>query len=172
MTVLDWALLAVWLGIALSGFWKGAVRIVFGIGGLIAGLWLALALGGDAAALLAGWLGAGWPAAVLGRVLPALTCIALCLVAAWGVDRTLEELHLGWLNRLVGALLAAGAGLILIAVLLGSAVRVSPALRDASDRSALAWRLVRIWERAVGPQAEEAGASSAAADDGASSIGR
>ena len=59
MTVLDWALLVVWLGITLSGFWKGAVRIVFGIGGSIAGLWLALALGGDAAALLAGWLVGG-----------------------------------------------------------------------------------------------------------------
>jgi uncharacterized membrane protein required for colicin V production len=172
MTVLDWALLAVWLGIALSGFWKGAVRIVFGIGGLIAGLWLALSLGGDAAALFAGWFGDGWLAGVLGRVVPAGACIALCLVAAWGIDRTLEELHLGWLNRLAGALLAAGVGLILLAVMIGSAVRVSPALRDASDRSVLASRLVRIWERAVGPQAEEADASSEAADEGTSSIAR
>jgi uncharacterized membrane protein required for colicin V production len=172
MTVLDWALLAVWLGIALSGFWKGAVRIVFGIGGLIAGLWLALAVGGDAAALLGRWLGAGWIAATLGRLMPAVACVALCLVAGWGIDRTLQELHLGWLNRLAGALLAAGAGLILLAVLLGSAARVSPAFREASERSWLASRLVRTWERVVGPQADEAGASSGAADGGGISIGR
>ena len=29
MTLIDWVLVIVWAGIALSGFWKGAVRIVF-----------------------------------------------------------------------------------------------------------------------------------------------
>jgi len=172
MTLLDWALLAVWLGIALSGFWKGAVRIVFGIGGLVAGLWLALVLGGETAAHLAQWLGEGWAAAVLGRLLPAVACIALCLVAGWGIDRTLEALHLGWLNRIAGALLAGGAGLILLAVLLGTSVRVSPPLQVAAERSLLGSRLVLAWERAVGPQAERADASSEAAADVGESSGR
>jgi uncharacterized membrane protein required for colicin V production len=172
MTLLDWALLAVWLGIALSGFWKGAVRIVFGIGGSVAGLWLALAVGGETAERLARWLGDGWTAAALGRLLPALACIALCLVAGWGIDRTLEALHLGWLNRLAGALLAGGAGLVLLAVLLGTSVRVSPSLQGAAERSLLASRLVRAWERAVGPQAEPADASSEAATDVGGSSGR
>lgn len=171
MTLLDWALLAVWLGIALSGFWKGAVRIVFGVGGLLAGLWFALALGADVAQMLAGWVGDGWIAGVLGRALPLLACVAVCLIAGWGIDRTLQELHLGWLNRLGGAVLAGGAGLILLAVLLGTAARVSPQVRAAADRSLLASRLVGVWERAVGPQAELAEASSETdADVGGSSV--
>ena len=31
MTVVDWVLIVVWLGLTLGGFWKGAVRIIFGI---------------------------------------------------------------------------------------------------------------------------------------------
>jgi len=106
MTVLDWALLGVWLGFALAGFWKGAVRIVLGLGGLAAGVWIAVAAGGECAALLAPWLGEGWIVAALGRALPAIACIALCLAAGWGISKTLEALHLGWLNRLAGVLLA------------------------------------------------------------------
>ena len=118
-----------------------------------------------------GWVGDGWIAGVLGRALPLLACVAVCLVAGWGIDRTLQELHLGWLNRLGGAVLAGGAGLILLAVLLGTAARVSPQVRAAADRSLLASRLVGVWERAVGPQAELAEASSETdADVGGSSV--
>ena len=45
MTPLDWVLVVVWLGLTLGGFWKGAVRIIFGGGGLAAGLWLAVVAG-------------------------------------------------------------------------------------------------------------------------------
>ncbi|HOC44902.1 MAG TPA: CvpA family protein [Thermoanaerobaculales bacterium] len=161
MTALDWALAVVWLGIALCGFWKGAARLVLGIGGLVAGLWLAVAVGVDAAALLQGWLGPGWIAAALGRVLPAVACIALCLAAGWGISRTLEAVHLGWLNRLAGALLAGGVGLIVLAVLLGAAARTSPSLRELSGRSLLAPRLLAVWGQSADAQAEAAGVNEA-----------
>ena len=64
MTVVDWVLIVVWLGLALGGFWKGAVRIIFGGGGLVAGVWLAVVAGADAQAALEGVLGIPWLAAV------------------------------------------------------------------------------------------------------------
>jgi len=164
MTALDWVLIIVWLGVALSGFWKGAVRLVFGLGGLLVGIWLAVVLGGDAAALLAGWMGDGWASAALGRIVPATVAVLLCLAAGWGIDRTLEAMHLGWLNRVAGALIAGAAGLLLLAVLLGAAVRVSPAVRSAADHSLLAGRLVAMWE-ANAPQPGVADTTSV--DDGA-----
>lgn len=161
MTILDWTLLVVWLGIALCGFWKGAARIVLGVGGLVVGLWLAVAVGADAALLLRGFLGDGWVAAALGRVLPVVACVALCLAAGWGITRTLEALHIGWLNRLAGALVAGVVGLVLLAVMLAASVHASPSLREFSARSLLAPKLVAVWERVVGVQAEAADASSA-----------
>ena len=102
MTVVDWVLIVVWLGLTLGGFWKGAVRIIFGGGGLAAGLWLAVIAGADAQAALEGVIGIPWIAAVGGRVLLVLLCTGLALLAGWGIEHTLKALHLGWVNRLLG----------------------------------------------------------------------
>ena len=101
MTVVDWVLIVVWLGLTLGGFWKGAVRMIFGGGGLAAGLWLAVVAGADAQAALEGVIGIPWLAAALGRLLLVLLTTGLCLLAGWGIERTLKALHLGWLNRLL-----------------------------------------------------------------------
>ena len=69
MTLLDWVLLIVWLGLTLGGFWKGAVRLIFGGGGLVAGVWLAIVAGDDAQAAIEGVMGIPWLSAVLGRLL-------------------------------------------------------------------------------------------------------
>lgn len=145
MSLLDWALILVWLGVTLSGFWKGAVRLVFGGGGLVAGLWLAVAVGGEVAIQLQNLVGWPWVAAVLGRVLPLIVCVLAALAAGWGIERTLKALHLGWLNRLCGAGLAAVVGGVLLALFLTSAVRLSPTWRSWSEHSLLAPRLLELW---------------------------
>ena len=45
MTIVDWVLIIVWLGLTLGGFWKGAVRIIFGGGCRAVGLFLAVIAG-------------------------------------------------------------------------------------------------------------------------------
>ena len=137
MTVLDWVLVAVWLGIALSGFWKGAASIVFGIGGLGAGLWLAVLAGADVAASLTRVVEVGWIAQVLGRVLPVVVVSLLSLAAGWGLEKTLEAMRLGWLNRVLGAGLAAVAAAVLLTLLVVTAARISPAWRDLCHRSVI-----------------------------------
>jgi hypothetical protein len=97
MTILDWVLLIVWLGLTLGGFWKGAVRLIFGGGGLVAGLWLAVVAGDDAQAAIEGVMGIPWLSAVLGRLLLVLLCGGLALLAGWGIERTLTAMRLGWL---------------------------------------------------------------------------
>lgn len=145
MTLIDWVLVVVWAGIALSGFWKGAVRIVFGVGGAFTGLWLATATGGDIAARLEGPIGIGWLAVVLGWAIPLLLCIVLCVLAGWGVERTLEALHLKWLNRLLGAAIAAVAGVLLLLGVVVVGVKVSPALADLCAESYLISRLLELF---------------------------
>jgi uncharacterized membrane protein required for colicin V production len=144
MTLLDWALLVVWLGVTLSGFWKGAVRLVFGGGGLVVGVWLAVTAGSDAAAALEPVVGISWIAVVLGRLLPLVACVLVGLVAGWGIERTLEALHLGWLNRLCGAGLAGAAGLLLLSLFLVTAMRLSPTFEEIAARSLLAPWLARM----------------------------
>ncbi len=126
MTLLDWVLVVVWAGVSLAGFWRGAVRLVLGLGGAVAGVWLAVAAGDDIGAELAGVMGPDWLAAVLGRLIPVVLCTLVAWAAGWGFERTLEALRLGWLNRLLGAAVAGVAGALLLAVLLVSAARFSP----------------------------------------------
>ena len=133
----------------LSGFWEGAVRLVFGGGGLIAGLWLAFAAGGDAAAVLEPLLGVEWLAAALGRLLPLLGCALVALAAGWGIERTLKALHLGWLNRVCGAVLAGGVAVVLLGLFLATAVRLSPTWRAWCAESVLAPRLIALWGMTV-----------------------
>jgi uncharacterized membrane protein required for colicin V production len=164
MSFLDWILLLVWLGVTLSGFWEGAVRLVFGGGGLIAGLWLAIAVGGDAAAALEPVLAVAWLAAVLGRVLPLLGCVLVALAAGWGIERTLKALHLKWLNRLGGAMLAGVVAAALLGLFLVTAMRLSPAWNEWCGESVLAPRLVRLWGWTV--ESQEAAAEAVSLVEG------
>jgi membrane protein required for colicin V production len=150
VTLLDVGLLLVWLGVALSGFWKGAVRIVFGAGGAIAGIWLAVVAGADVEAWLDQLVPIDWVAAIGGRVLPIFACLGLFGLSGWGIDRTLRALHLSWVNRTMGALLAAVVGAILLGAFLVIAAEFSPTFAGLCERSLIAPVLVDLSEALFG----------------------
>ncbi len=156
MIWLDWVLLVVWLGLALSGFWKGAVRIVFGLGGFLAGVALAVAAGPELAARIQGSVGIEWLAEGLARLLPVLLCVLLGFLAGWGFERTLQAMHLGWLNRLTGAALTGVVGALLLGVLLLTGTRVSPAWARECGRSQVAQLLISVPALILPPEAARA----------------
>jgi uncharacterized membrane protein required for colicin V production len=137
MTALDWVLVVVWAGITLGGFFKGAIRIVFGLGGVALGLWLSVVTGPDLAKSLTGLVNSEWLVLGLAHLLPLIVVVLLCLLAGWGMEKTLEALKLGCVNRLLGAALAGTAAGVVLAVLLVTAVRLSPELAAIEERSVL-----------------------------------
>ena len=139
-----------WLGLTLGGFWKGAVRIIFGGGGFAAGLWLAVIAGSDAQAALEGVIGIPWLAAILGRVLLVLLCTGLALLAGWGIEHTLKALHLGWVNRLFGAALAGLIAAFLLGLLVIVAIQFSPELARLCRESQVAQYLLWMSEMLLG----------------------
>jgi uncharacterized membrane protein required for colicin V production len=150
MTVVDWVLIVVWLGLTLGGFWKGAVRMIFGGGGLAAGLWLAVVAGADAQAALEGVIGIPWLAAVLGRLLLVVLCTCLALIAGWGIEHTLKALRLGWVNRLLGAALAGLVAAFLLGLLVIVAIQFSPELARLCRESQVAQYLLWMSEMLLG----------------------
>jgi uncharacterized membrane protein required for colicin V production len=150
MTVVDWVLIVVWLGLALGGFWKGAVRIIFGGGGLAAGLWLAVVAGADAQAALEGVIGISWLAAILGRILLVVLCTGLALLAGWGIEHTLKALHLGWVNRLLGAVLTGLVAAFLLGLVVIVAIQFSPELARHCRESQVAQYLLWLSEMLLG----------------------
>jgi uncharacterized membrane protein required for colicin V production len=137
MTLLDWAIVVVSLGVALSGFWKGAVRVVFGVGGAAAGVWLAVVAGAELAATLLAALEPDWAAEVVAWLGLFVCCAGLGVVAGWGLERTLEAMGLRFLDRVLGALVVGGAGVFVVALLVVVAAQVSPAFADLCQRSLL-----------------------------------
>jgi hypothetical protein len=143
MTVVDWVLIVVWL-------WKGAVRIIFGGGGLAAGLWLAVVAGADAQAALEGVIGISWLAAILGRILLVVLCTGLALLAGWGIEHTLKALHLGWVNRLLGAVLTGLVAAFLLGLVVIVAIQFSPELARHCRESQVAQYLLWLSEMLLG----------------------
>jgi len=166
MTVLDWVLVVVWTGITLGGFFKGAIQIVFGLGGVALGLWLSVVVGPDLAVTLTGLVNSEWLTLGMAYLLPLVVVALLCLLAGWGMEKTLEALKLGCLNRLLGAALAGTTAAVVLAVLLVTAVRLSPELAEIEERSVLLARVQAAMSWAVDPaQAEDHEADAPAATD-------
>ena len=168
MTLLDGVLVAFWLGVTLGGLWKGAIRIVAGIGGAAVGVWLAVVAHTEVTAVLAGWTSVAWLAAALGWLAPPVLCLALAVAAGWGMERTLEALHLGWLNRLAGAALAGVVGAGLLGLLLATATAASPTVDRLWEQSMLARSLDRV-SSLVGVGQASADDSTPSTDEGSSS---
>jgi uncharacterized membrane protein required for colicin V production len=160
MTVLDWVLVVIWTGITLGGFFKGAVRIVFSLGGLVLGLWLAAVVGPNLAAELSDSVDHQWLASALAYIIPFAVATLLCLLAGWGMEKTLEGLKLGCVNRMFGAVLAGAAAAVVLAFLLATAARLSPELARFEERSALLGRIQAL----VGVAAGQSGDRDAGAD--------
>jgi len=167
MTFLDWVLVVVWAGITLGGFFKGAIRIIFGLGGVALGLWLAVVVAPDLAASLAGWVNSEWLTLVLAYLLPVVVVALLCLLAGWGMEKTLEAFKLGCVNRVLGAALAGAVAAAVLAMLLVTAVRLSPRLASIEERSIL---LARV-EAAMGWVSEAQETEAPAANDEAGADG-
>jgi uncharacterized membrane protein required for colicin V production len=155
MTVLDWVLVVVWAGITLGGFWKGAIRIVFGLGGLALGIWLAVVAGDDLAVSLAGVFNNEWLALGVAYLAPVFVVSGLCLLAGWGMEKTLEAFKLGCLNRLLGAGLAGAAAAVVLALLLVTAVGMSPEVARFEERSVLLEKVRSALSWAAGDQDAE-----------------
>lgn len=172
MTALDWGLVAVGVGIALAGFWKGAVRLVFGLGGVALGVWLAVVAGDGLGNALTGWLGDGWLALGLGYVLPVVVVAGLCQLAGWGLERTLEQAKLGCVNRLLGGALSGAAAAVVLSLLLLAAVALSPEVARYEEGSALLDAVRGAMGRAAPAQPAAAPAEDGGGDDAGSSSGR
>jgi len=106
------------------GLWKGAVRAVFGIAGLIGGIALAGHYYQPFANLLSS-SGATW-ARITAYAIILLATLVIAGIIGSLVAKLVHITMLGWVDRLVGFILGAGIGLLLIAAILDIAGKYFP----------------------------------------------
>jgi hypothetical protein len=112
-------------------------------------------VGHDVAGALDGALNQRWLAVALGFLVPFVVVSVLCLLAGWGVERALDGLKLGCLNRGLGMVLAGGLAAVVLALLLVTAVRMSPRLAVIEEDSPLLRRLEAVLDLVISSEEGE-----------------
>jgi membrane protein required for colicin V production len=119
MNWVDWIILAVLAASVIAGLFKGLIRTVFSLAGVIVGFVAASRESGGVAAVCENWMRPE-AAQVCGFVAVFLGVVIVFALAAWLLRKILEGLSLKWLDRLLGA----GIGFVRAALILGVAALV------------------------------------------------
>lgn len=117
MTVLDWIIVAIISIGAILGFTKGFIRQLASIVGLVVGLLVARALFASVGEKLAEELGTSLTfAQVVAFILIWLLVPLVFLLLASALTRVIEIVHLGFVNRILGAALGALKCILLVSL--------------------------------------------------------
>lgn len=115
MNTFDILVIAVIGILTIIGFWKGMVKQVFGLLGVIAGYMLAMRFYQPCSKFLTS-IHPG-TAKVISFIAIFLACVLLAYLIGWGIGRFLAISKLGFLNRIGGGFLGFLKGCILVAVM-------------------------------------------------------
>lgn len=136
MNWLDIVIIIVTLLLGMLGLWRGAIKAVFGIVGLIGGI----ALAGHYYLPLASILSPG--EAIWSKIAAyAIILVAILIVASvigWFVARLVHIVMLGWVDRLIGFILGAAIGSMLCAAVLAIVSKYLPSTGEAISHSVIA----------------------------------
>lgn len=116
MNWLDLVIIVITILLGLLGLWRGAIKAVFGIVGLIGGI----ALAGHYYLPLASILSSGeaiWSSIAAYAIILVATLIVASVIG-WFVARLVHIVMLGWVDRLIGFILGAAIGSMLCAAVL------------------------------------------------------
>ncbi len=136
MSWLDIAILAVTIVFGLAGLWKGFIRALFSMAGLIGGI----ALAGHCYRPLADVLspnGAIW-AGIAAYAIILVAVFAIANIIGWVVAGLAHLTMLGWVDRLVGFILGAAIGSILCAAVLAIVSKYVPSTQGSVSQSVIA----------------------------------
>jgi len=154
VTWLDVAVTVTICLLAAFGFWKGIVRAVIGIAGLLGGILVAGSLHRQVAAML--WPSGGtWSLIAAYAVVLIATLVVAALLAAL-VSRLIHMTALGMVDRIVGLAVGAIVATMGWALLLALLVPLSPGFADLVSQSPVA-RLLLYWSLAVNGIATDPG---------------
>jgi len=140
MNWLDIVIIVVIALLGFAGLRQGLIRTVFGIAGLIGGIFLAGRYYDELASLLFP-PGAIW-SNIAAYALIAIATLVVAGVIGWLLAKLVNFAALGWLDRLVGCILGVVIGGLLCAAILAIAVKYYPGMETTINQSLIARVLV------------------------------
>ncbi|MBM3322815.1 CvpA family protein [candidate division WOR-3 bacterium] len=151
MTVVDALTLALLVSFVLLGAARGLVRDIFVLIGIVAGGYVAWRYGTE----VANWVQAvishrAW-AMFLGYLLTFLAVATTAAAVGGLVSRLIHKTPLGWFDRLLGAGLGLGKGLLLVWVIVTGCTLYRAEARVSVNSSVLTSEIARQGTRLLGP---------------------
>lgn len=140
MNWLDIVIIVVVALLGIAGLRQGMIRTVFGIAGLIGGIFLAGRYYDELASLLFP-SGATW-ANIAAYAIIAIATLIVAGVIGWLLAKLVSFVAFGWLDRLVGCILGVVIGGLLCAAILAIVVKYYPGMDATVDQSVIARFLV------------------------------
>jgi membrane protein required for colicin V production len=140
MNWLDIVIIVVVALLGIVGLRQGLIRTVFGIAGLIGGIFLAGRYYDELAALL-------FPSSAIWSNIAAYAIIAVSTmvvagVIGWLIAKLVNFVALGWLDKLVGGILGVVIGALLCTAILAIVVKYYPGMEATINQSIIARFLV------------------------------
>jgi membrane protein required for colicin V production len=140
MNWLDIVIIVVIVLLGIAGLRQGMIRTVFGIAGLIGGIFLAGRYYDELAARLFP-SGAIW-GNIAAYAIIAIATLVIAGVIGWLLAKLVNFAALGWLDRLVGFILGIVIGGLLCAAILAIVVKYYPGMEATINQSVIARFLV------------------------------
>jgi len=141
MNWLDIVIIVVVVALGIVGLRQGLIRTVFGIAGLIGGIFLAGRYYDELASLLFP-SSASW-ANIAAYAIIAVATMVVAGVIGWLIAKLVNFVALGWLDKLVGGILGVVIGGLLCAAILAIIVKYYPGMEATINQSIIARFIVR-----------------------------
>ena len=140
MNWLTIVILIVVAGLGIAGLRQGLIRTVFGIAGLIGGIFLAGRYYDELAARV--FPSSAYWSNIAAYAIIAVATLVVAGVLGWLLAKLVNFAALGWVDKLVGGILGVVIGGLLCAAVLAIVVKFYPDMQSTIDQSIIARFLV------------------------------
>jgi len=113
MNILDIIIVAAVIFFLIRGVFRGIVREIGSLAGVVLGIWLANAYHPTLALLLKSFIPPGKYLPLIAFALIFLVVLLLCNLMGWFFKKLFQKIFLGWVDRILGACLALVKGIVL-----------------------------------------------------------
>ena len=150
MNILDIIIIAAIVFFLIRGIFRGIIREIGSLAGVVLGIWLANIYHPQLAELLRNFIPPGNYLPLISFALIFLVVLVLCNLLGWVFKKFFQKIFLGWLDRILGACLALLKGIALSYLMIVMVTFLSHQGSPLVTKSRLAPVIITSYQTVVG----------------------
>ena len=150
MNILDIIIIAAIVFFLIRGIFRGIVREIGSLAGVVLGIWLANAYHPQLANLLKGLIPPGNYLPIIAFALIFLVVLVVCNLLGWVFKKFFQKIFLGWVDRILGACLALLKGIVLSYLIIVLVIFLAPQGSPLVTQSRLAPVIINSYKTIIG----------------------